>query len=78
VQSQIYIYPIKSLRGIAVEEATIMECGLQYDRQYVLVKFAEDKPNEPEVMTIKTNSEVCACPDDLTFGDESCAKLRCD
>ncbi|KAI5820739.1 hypothetical protein BZA77DRAFT_301574 [Pyronema omphalodes] len=57
--SEIYIYPIKSLRGIAVEEATIMECGLQYDRQYVLVKFPEDNPNEPEVMTIKTNSELC-------------------
>jgi hypothetical protein len=57
-KSQLYIYPIKSFLPIEVNEATILECGLQYDRQYVLVHFPEDKAGELEVLTIKTKSNV--------------------
>ncbi|MDO1451223.1 MOSC domain-containing protein [Rhodocytophaga aerolata] len=35
--SAIYIYPIKSLGGIAVSSALIEETGLQYDRRWMLV-----------------------------------------
>jgi uncharacterized protein YcbX len=56
---QLYIYPIKSLLPIEVDEATITECGLQYDRQYVLVHFPEEKAGELKVLTIKTRSDVC-------------------
>lgn len=35
--SEIYIYPVKSLRGIAVKSAEITELGLQYDRNWMLV-----------------------------------------
>ena len=35
--SGIYIYPIKSLGGISLEESILEERGLQYDRRWVLV-----------------------------------------
>ena len=35
--SQLYIYPIKSLGGIAVDNAMVTDRGLQYDRRYMLV-----------------------------------------
>jgi uncharacterized protein len=35
--SQIFIYPIKSLGGIALDQALVQERGLQYDRRWMLV-----------------------------------------
>ena len=35
--NQLYIYPIKSLGGIAVASALVTNRGLQYDRRYMLV-----------------------------------------
>lgn len=35
--SQLYIYPIKSLGGIAVNEAKITDRGLEFDRRWMLV-----------------------------------------
>jgi uncharacterized protein len=35
--SQIFIYPIKSLGGIALKTALVQERGLQYDRRWMLV-----------------------------------------
>lgn len=35
--SQIYVYPIKSLRGTALESAEATYWGFQYDRCYMLV-----------------------------------------
>ena len=35
--SEIYIYPIKSLGGISLQEAWVEERGLQYDRRWMLV-----------------------------------------
>ena len=35
--SDIYIYPIKSLGGISLEESILEERGLQYDRRWVLI-----------------------------------------
>jgi uncharacterized protein len=35
--SEIYIYPVKSLSGIRLEEAEITDRGLQYDRRWMLV-----------------------------------------
>jgi uncharacterized protein len=37
ILSAIYIYPIKSLGGIAVHTAVLEERGLQYDRRWMLV-----------------------------------------
>jgi uncharacterized protein len=36
--AEIWIYPIKSLGGIALTEATVQERGLQYDRRWMLVE----------------------------------------
>lgn len=35
--SQLYIYPIKSLGGIAINKSVVTFRGLQYDRRYMLV-----------------------------------------
>ncbi|MBN8820539.1 MULTISPECIES: MOSC N-terminal beta barrel domain-containing protein [unclassified Spirosoma] len=35
--SELYIYPIKSLGGIAVNEVVVEEKGLRYDRRFMLV-----------------------------------------
>lgn len=37
ILSEIYIYPIKSLGGISVDSAIAEECGLKYDRRFLLV-----------------------------------------
>ncbi len=36
--SALYIYPIKSLGGIAVDEAVVEPKGLRYDRRFMLVE----------------------------------------
>ncbi len=35
--SELFIYPIKSLAGIAVQQAEICKTGLQYDRKWMLI-----------------------------------------
>ena len=35
--SEINIYPIKSLKGISLDTATVEERGLQFDRRWMLV-----------------------------------------
>lgn len=35
--SEIYIYPVKSLGGIRLEEAEVTDRGLQYDRRWMLI-----------------------------------------
>jgi len=35
--SKLYIYPIKSLRGISVQSALVTDRGLQYDRRWMVV-----------------------------------------
>ena len=35
--SEIWIYPVKSLGGIRLQEATIEERGLQYDRRWLII-----------------------------------------
>jgi uncharacterized protein len=50
--SEIYIYPIKSLSGISLQESRVEERGLQYDRRWVLV----DENNQ--FITIRENPEM--------------------
>lgn len=35
--SQLFIYPIKSLSGIAIQSAKVTDRGLQYDRRFMLI-----------------------------------------
>lgn len=37
VVSQLYIYPIKGLGGISLQQSQVMQRGLQFDRRYMLV-----------------------------------------
>ncbi|KAF5013230.1 hypothetical protein FDECE_744 [Fusarium decemcellulare] len=40
--SQLYIYPVKSLREVRVNEAEIAKHGFAYDRRFMLLKIIED------------------------------------
>ncbi|GAB4031664.1 MOSC domain-containing protein [Spirosoma gilvum] len=50
--SELYIYPIKSLSGIAVDEVVVEEKGFRYDRRFMLVT------PEGECLTQRTNSQM--------------------
>lgn len=39
---QIYLYPIKSLRGVSIPTAKICAQGIEYDRRYILLKCRDD------------------------------------
>jgi len=47
--SQLYIYPIKSLGGIALNEAIITDRGFQYDRRWMLVDYNNQFISQREV-----------------------------
>jgi uncharacterized protein YcbX len=36
--SQLYLYPVKSLRGMAVQEARLRPTGFQWDRHWMIIK----------------------------------------
>lgn len=45
--SQIWVYPIKSLQGISVQRAKVDRQGVQYDRKFMLLKVLEDGQYTP-------------------------------
>lgn len=47
--SQLYIYPIKSLGGIALDQATVTDRGFQYDRRWMLVDYNNQFISQREV-----------------------------
>ncbi|MBS1522987.1 MAG: MOSC domain-containing protein [Bacteroidetes bacterium] len=47
--SQLYIYPIKSLGGIALDKATVTDRGFQYDRRWMLVDYNNQFISQREV-----------------------------
>ncbi|KAL4869991.1 MOSC domain-containing protein [Aspergillus spectabilis] len=53
--SQIYIYPIKSLRGIALPSAQVTRTGFKYDRRFMLLKVIP--ASESEIKDGSSNSE---------------------
>ncbi|WP_080057444.1 MOSC domain-containing protein [Spirosoma aerolatum] len=61
--SELYIYPIKSLGGIAVNEVVVEEKGLRYDRRFMLVTPSG------EFLTQRTNPQM-ALIDVAIEGDE--------
>ena len=56
--SGIFIYPVKSLAGVALKEAKVLPTGLQGDRQWMLVdgkgRFVSQR-DIPKMATIKTS-----------------------
>ena len=55
--SQLFLYPVKSLRGIHLHSATLMKTGFMHDRYWMLVKpdggFISQR-QYPEMVLIKT------------------------
>ncbi|KAH8425620.1 MOSC domain protein [Aspergillus melleus] len=48
--TQLYTYPIKSLRGVALPEAAVTSTGFQYDRRFMLLKV---KPSDDGTETLQ-------------------------
>jgi uncharacterized protein YcbX len=58
--SELFIYPIKSLKGIALTEAKIEKRGLQYDRRWMLVDISNKfftQREFPKMATISISTE---------------------
>jgi uncharacterized protein len=58
--TDIYIYPVKSLAGIRLEQATVQLRGLQYDRRWMIVTPEGDfltQRNVPELALLGTAIE---------------------
>ncbi|KAI8051489.1 hypothetical protein BDF22DRAFT_656367 [Syncephalis plumigaleata] len=62
--TSLYIYPIKSCCGIAVDNAVLTECGLQWDRYWVIVKEEDRKiltqRTHPKMVLIRPRLDVDA------------------
>lgn len=64
ILSDIYIYPVKSLAGIRVEHWDVVETGLKYDRQWMLIdeqgQFLSQRrlPKMALIQTHLTDSEL--------------------
>ncbi|GIJ88462.1 hypothetical protein Asppvi_007386 [Aspergillus pseudoviridinutans] len=61
--SQLYTYPIKSLRGVPLSEATLTRTGFQYDRRFMLLKVI---PGQNGAYTLK-NMHVPHFPEMALF-----------
>jgi uncharacterized protein YcbX len=48
VVQQLFIHPIKSCAGIAVREATLIETGLEYDREWMVIDEAGEFVSQRE------------------------------
>ncbi|OBT62632.1 hypothetical protein VE03_07533 [Pseudogymnoascus sp. 23342-1-I1] len=58
--TQLYIYPVKSLRGIALPSATVVGTGLQYDRIFMLLRVegGETTPRKLNNMFVSRLTEM--------------------
>ncbi|KAL1856496.1 hypothetical protein Daus18300_010653 [Diaporthe australafricana] len=45
--TQLHVYPIKSLKGVALQSARLDRQGVQYDRRYMLLRVHDDGHHEP-------------------------------
>ena len=46
IVSKLFLYPIKSCRGIPVDSAEITPLGFRYDRHYMLVEIKPPKEDD--------------------------------
>ena len=58
--SQLYIYPVKSLAGIALSESDLEHTGLRFDRRWMIVtadgKFLTQR-SQPQMALVHTRIE---------------------
>lgn len=63
--SQLWIYPLKSARGIRVNSARLCLTGFEYDRSFMLVeeKPSKDDPSRSrwQVMTYSSSLKLTNC-----------------
>ena len=61
--SQLWIYPLKSCRGIRVDSAQLSAFGFEHDRIYMLVEESPVKDDSSKTiwtaMTMRTWPKVC-------------------
>ena len=58
ILTQIYIYPVKSLGGISLKESLVTDCGLMYDRRWMIIDANENyisQKTKPEMALISTD-----------------------
>lgn len=74
ILSDIFIYPVKSLAGIRVSEWEVVETGLKYDRQWMLIdeqgQFLSQRrlPKMALIQTRLTDSElILSAPNSVDF-----------
>ncbi|KAL1855468.1 hypothetical protein Plec18170_004188 [Paecilomyces lecythidis] len=68
--SQLYIYPVKSLRPTSVTEAAITRHGLNYDRRFMLLKVKDEDTGDFENMHVAEYSELTLFLTDLVLPSE--------
>ncbi|KAF7594307.1 Mitochondrial amidoxime reducing component 2 [Aspergillus hancockii] len=67
--SQLYIYPIKSLREVAIPQAVLSNTGFEYDRRFMLLKVqqGENGIETLQNMHVPHFPEMCLFLNDIVF-----------
>ena len=87
--SSLFIYPVKSLKGIPLESAIVEDRGLQYDRRWMLVDENRQFITQREVplmaavkidvgsdgLTAWMNGNMISVPSEPRTGDTATVKI---
>ncbi len=65
--TQIYVYPVKSLRGVSLTSAQVTRLGFKYDRRFMLLKVI---PSETKGETTLKNMHIPHLPEMALFETE--------
>ncbi|THC91238.1 hypothetical protein EYZ11_009296 [Aspergillus tanneri] len=70
--TQLYTYPIKSLRGVALPAALLTRTGFEYDRRFMLLKVnaSDDGTESLKNMHVPHFPEMCRFLTDIVFPTE--------
>ncbi|MQL96363.1 hypothetical protein Taro_029038, partial [Colocasia esculenta] len=77
--SSIFIYPIKSCRGISVPQACVSSTGFRWDRQWLVVnsnRRAYTQRVEPKLALVEVEMPVEAFSEDWEPKEDSCLEIR--
>ncbi|KAI9676480.1 MAG: hypothetical protein M1817_000638 [Caeruleum heppii] len=67
VAAPVYVYPIKSLRGIPVPEAVLSPYGIEHDRKFMLLKVHHDDAAKSPLLRRLENMHVAYFPEMTLF-----------
>ncbi|KAL6239201.1 hypothetical protein BDW75DRAFT_227346 [Aspergillus navahoensis] len=68
--SQIYVYPIKSLRGVPLSSVQVTRTGLKYDRRFMLLKVIPSESEGAKGETTLKNMHIPHFPEMSLFQTE--------